>query len=75
MQEESSLVAKNLLPCNDECMNKTHVRFYIDLSPEDAKLVTSLAVHLSTQSGILLTRADVMRLSLRANAKKEKVQA
>jgi hypothetical protein len=53
-------------------MNK-HTRFYIDLAPPDAQLLTKLAFHLSLKRNTHVIRAEAVRIALRVLAKREKL--
>ena len=71
------LVKKFLLDSEFSCgmlhgMSK-HVRFYVDLNPEDAAILNRLCLHLSTKRETIIIRADAVRIAVRALAKKEKV--
>ena len=50
-----------------------HTRFHIDLAQPDAKLLDKLAVYFSVKREAVVIRADVMRIALRALAKKERI--
>jgi len=52
-----------------------HIRFYIDLAPDDAALLVKLALHYSNKKGVLHTRADAVRSAIRSQAKKEHIIA
>jgi hypothetical protein len=50
-----------------------HIRFYIDLAPDDAALLMKLALHYSNKNGVVYTRADAVRSTIRSQAKKEHI--
>ena len=51
-----------------------HIRFHIDLEPDDAKILDKLAVHLSKQKEAIVTRASATRIAIRAMAKQERIR-
>jgi len=50
-----------------------HIRFHIDLSPMDAKLLNILILKRSEKSGEPVSRPTIVRLAIRAMAKKERI--
>jgi hypothetical protein len=50
-----------------------HIRFYIDLAPDDAALLVKLALHYSNKNGVVYTRVDAVRSAIRSQAKKEHI--
>jgi hypothetical protein len=72
MSTEISHLTRNFFWSSVTIMEK-HIRFHIDLAPDDAKLLDKLAVHLSNKKEATVIRADAIRIAIRQMAKQEKI--